>query len=411
MKKILDDKENKKITFMSLLFETIVGFFLTGTEPSEEQKEYTTKEKWKIWLSNTFDSTNVNTKSSKVAKVFLKILIIFLIINFFIFTPMVINQLKSPRYPVARTYLKSAFMVNQLYIIPLSKMFGYGNPLTWGFYPIKETLYKIGMSKLPKDEGEREIWWFNIRFVEFKMVVRPALANSFKRDTTFVPLPTWQVKSLKKWNNELYSHILSFPKAKISDSTYKKEKLMRFVDLAEAYESSTSILSTKLQVTKHNNGSGWKSYPDHLPNAKPEDVKNYMTMINLFNNFKTDSEKNEKESYDYFEQNKRYYEDKFLYATALDLLRSESQWGNLSCTSPEVKIFVTRHKNLRDFYIKNYNTLKPGEKGTIQILVTSGGLPEECKKEPSLSEFSKYSKRYSTSIENNLTMIEIFKDK
>lgn len=340
-------------------------------------------------------------------------IIIFVIINLLIFVPLVANQLKSPRYPVANAYLKSAFMVDLLYIIPLSKMFGYGNPLTWGFYPIKDALYNAGMSKLPKDEGDREFWWFDIRFTEYKAIVQPALMDSYTyNDKTFVPLPSWEVKSLKKWNDELYSHILSWPNAKISDPRLQKEKLIRFVDIADAYVDSTSVLSTKLQITKYyTTGKSTKSYPgDHLPYAKPEDVKNYMNIINIFEKLKADSIKNDKESYYYFEMNKKYNEDKFLYIAGLNLMRSEYQWGKIVCSSPEVNIFVKSHKNLRDFYVKNYKELEPGEKGTIEVLATIGGLPEECLNSPTLVEYKNFEQRYSNSFRHQMTMIDIFKD-
>ena len=379
-----------------------MGIFVVGTSSSEEEREYNTKEKWKFWFKNTFNFDNFKNISKKLFKGFAYFIVIFSIINLLIFTPMVVNQLKSPRYSVARTYLKSAFMINQIYIIPLSKMFGYGNPLTWGFYPIKGGLYKIGMSKLPKDEGEREIWWFNIRFVEYKTIVQPTLSDSYTyNNKTYKRLPRWQVKSFEKWNDELYSHILSWPNAKISNPILKKEKLMRFVDLAEAYISSTNILSTKLQISEQSHTTD--DFPDHLPYAKPGDVKNYMNIINIFEKLKADSAKSDKESYDYFEKNKRYYEDKFLYKTALNLIGSKSDWGPpITCDSQEVTILGQTHKNMMDYYTKNYNSLKPGEKITIQILTSvgiSGFTFEKCSNTTILDEYNKYftekSKRFA----------------
>lgn len=394
MKKIFE-QNNNKITFISLLLETIMNIFVSSISPSEERQNYNTKEKWTIWFKDTFNLEKFKNICKRLLKGFTYFIIIFSIINIFTFTPIVLRELKSQRYPVARAYLKSAFMVDQLYIIPLSKIFGYGNPLTWGFYPIKDFLYNQGMSKLPKNEGEREIWWFNIRFVEFKTVVQPTLSDSYTyNDKTYKPLPKWQVKSFEKWNDELYSHILSWSDAKISDPRLKKEKLIRFVDLAEAYESSTYVLSVKKQVQGHNRVD---FNPSHLPGPKPEAVKNYMNVVNIFNNLKFNSAKNEKESYDYFEQNKRYYEDKFLYETALDLIRSKRDWGPIvTCSSPEVNILATSHKNLREFYIKNYSSLKPGEKGTIQILVTGPIKLPVCNNQSITIEYAKFRQKYGS---------------
>lgn len=410
----MEEKNNKsKITLISLLIETIIGVFISGVSSSEERQEYTTKEKWKIWFNGSFDKEQNRKKRNRIFKFISNFIVVFFIINLFIFVPLVLKELRSPKYPAARAYLKSAFIINQIYIIPLSKVFGYGNPLTWGFYPIKEGLYKIGISKLPKDEGEREIWWFNIRFVEYKTIVQPDLMDSYTyNDKTYVPLAQWKVKSLKKWHDELYSHILSWPNAKISDPRLKKEKLIRFVDLAEAYVDSTSVMSTKLQITKYyTTGKSTKSYPsDHLPYAKPEDVKNYINIINIFERLKLNSAKNDKESYEYFEKNKRYYEDKFLYIAGLNLVRSESQWGKLSCNTSEINVFVTSNKKLRDFYVKNYDNLKPGEKGTIELLATLGMNLPECKS-IEVQKYKDFLKRKRESFKHSMTMIEMFKDK
>lgn len=384
---------NEKITFFSLLFETIIGIFISGTESSPEHTKFNTKEKWVIWYKNIFNANNFKNVFSKGFKIFFNALIVFILINLFIFVPLVLNQLKSPRYPVARAYLKSSFMVNQLYIIPLSKLFGYGNPLTWGFYPIKEALYNKGISKLPKNEGEREIWWFNVRFVEYKTIVQPTLLDSYTyNDKTYKPLPNWQVKSFERWNDELYFHILSWPNAKISDPKLKKEKLMRFVDLADAYIVSTHILSTKLQISEQKHTTN--DFPDHLPYPKPEAVRNFLNIVNVFNNLKSDSAKNDKESYNYFEKNKRYEEDKFLYEDAMYLIGSKSDWGPpIVCSSQEVTILGQSHKNMMDYYNKNKKDLKFGEKGTIEIL-TSGGIPgftyKKCTDIPELKEYNEY---------------------
>lgn len=397
-------KSKDEITFISLLTETIVGIFVSGSSSKEEQNDYHIKEKWMIWAKNIFNLNNFKNIFKKLFKGLAYFIVIFSIINLLIFTPLVVNQLKSSRYPVPRAYLKSAFMINQIYIIPISKIFGYGNPLTWGFYPIKDGLYNSGMSRFPKDEGEREIWWFNIRFVEYKTIVQPALMASYTyNDKTYKRLPRWQVKSFEKWNDELYTHILSWPNAKISDPTYKKEKLIRFVDLVEAYIDSTSVLSTKLQITAKDYIIPPNDINFKLPYAKPEDVKNYLNVINIYNNLKADSTINDKESHDYFEKNKRYYEDKFLYEATLNLIGSESDWGpSIICDSPEVTILGKSHKNMVDYYNKNKNNMKFGEKGTIEIL-TSVGIPgftnKKCTQTPALNEYNEYfiekSKRFA----------------
>lgn len=163
--------------------------------------------------------------------------------------------------------------------------------------------------------------------------------------------------------------------------------------MVEAYVSSTAVLSTKIQITKKEYVIPNNDVNFHLPYPRLEAVKNYMNIIDIFNNLKSNSAKEDKVSYKYFEKNKSYEEDKFLYKTTLYLVGTEAQYGQVSCGSSEVKILGNSHKNLMDYYTKNKKDLKFGEKGTIEIL-TSMGIRnftlKQCTNTPALKEYNEY---------------------
>lgn len=347
----------------------------------------------------------------RIVKGIVSILVLFVLINMLIFIPLIVNQLKSPRHPEAKAYLKSAFMINQMYIFPLSNALGYRNRLTLPFYTLRDRFYQTGMSKLDNDEGEKEIWWFDIRFFEYKMLIQKTLFDAYQHKTGYIPLPKWQEKIFKDCINELYSHIQSWPKAKIDDAAIKKEKLIRFLDMAETYISSINVLSSKLQITAKDYKP--EEHKHHKPYPKLVDVKNYMNVVDTFEKLKSDSAKNDKESYEYFEKNKGNDEEKFLYKSSLYLIGSENQWGKgVTCSSPEVNILASNHRKLRDYYVKNEDKLDAGESIGLSILITGPIKIPICNNIPETIEYEKFRQKYADYIYkkvkyNNLT--ELFK--
>ena len=174
-----------------------------------------------------------NDRGKKLIKKITKILSKFVIFNLFVFliailcSGIIINR----PYPVAKAFMISASSLNTIYIFPLSKIFGWGNPLTWPFYIARDSLYNVGMLFFPKNEGEREIWWFNIRWNEYIQVEYDE-AVKYGVFTKRGEYPRYKIPMLQNWEQELYVHIEPFANAKISDPELKKEKLSRFVDLA-----------------------------------------------------------------------------------------------------------------------------------------------------------------------------------
>lgn len=106
-----------------------------------------------------------------------KVLFKFLIFNLILFTPIILLSVWKKPYPIARGFLTSSMLVNSVYIMPSTFILGWENPTTWMFYPIRDGLYNAGINLLPKNEGEKEIWWRDIRWVEYAFGVENSICD------------------------------------------------------------------------------------------------------------------------------------------------------------------------------------------------------------------------------------------
>lgn len=348
----------------------------------------------------------------KVKKILINIIIFIIAINIIIFLPITFNQLKIKKYPVARAYLMSAYTVDLIYVIPFSKIFGFENPSAKIFSYVKDTLYKTGISKLPQDEGEREIWWVNTRLFEFESIVQPFLEKVYlsgDKDHPAIVLSNSQLTSLQNWDDELYSHILTLPMAKISDPEFKKKKLISFVNLANDYLDFNYRLSMKLQFTEIDQHKNEKPINWKLLGPTPNYVKNNMNIINIFNKLETDSMKNDRESYNYFEQNKGYKDSALLTQASLNLISSERQYHPIYCEAPEVNIFATNHKKLREYLINHHHSMGFFEYADITLLIDRKVELPECTNLPAVEDYNKFVKRINVPIGSKEMYLNLIK--
>ena len=392
-------ESEKKLTFFSLIQATFLAIFLGGMSSKEEMQNYDIKGDWITWLKMTYTKENFTLFFSKWSKRILKFVIVFTIINTFIFLPLFIYKVKAEKhYPVARAYFTCAMKFDLLYIAPLSKVFGHGNIFTWPLYPIKDAFYDLGMKNMPEQEGEREIWWFNIRFVEYKLVIEPAIYDwDMLRTKVDKTIPKWEEKSFAKWNDELYKHLNSFPDANISDKKLKKEKLIRYIDLLDSYYWNTTALHSKLEEQKGRKQPIWadKMYSDR-----------YEGLIKKFEDFKEYSKKYEPESYKYFEEKKQYKEEAIIYSLAKGIIGSKFQRKILTCKDPMINVFADNHTKLRDYEKEHKNALNPGQQINLQLLY-SGGIPgfsngKACIQEPSMKEYNNYCTKSINDFNNSI---------
>lgn len=317
------------------------------------------------------------------------VLTIFVGINVLTFTAIVKEQLKSPLYPEARAYMACAEKINDMYILPLSHMTHWEHPITKPFYAIRDKLYNKGLSLFPKNEGEREVWWYKIRFVEYLVLVDNNLfAYQRKFDYAIPKFVFSKVNRFHDWDNELYSHIQPMANEKITDKELQKYKLSRFVQVAESYisEDSALVLVPGFKQT-------WKG-PPLIHWVSDKEVEKYNKVYQTYLNLLEYSKKYDKSSYDYFYNDiTNQMAGWFLaYDVSKEIMMSRFYNDKLTCDDFYLKLYNDNQKLMRDYYVQNEKKLSYGVRFRMSM-DSSEGIPiivckfHEC---PNFKDYTEY---------------------
>ena len=180
----------------------------------------------------------------KFVKFLIKLFLFFILINIVIFSVTIFIQLIQKEYPKQKAILATARNITIMYIIPLSNHYGRTSKYVKPFYCVRDNLYTKGMSMLPENSPEREVWWCKIRFIEFdkiiyKEIIKSSYSNAFKDS---------DIKEYNNWANELYQHIKILQKADISTIIFKNDILLMYNSLIRSYIYFQSIFSRQQQM-------------------------------------------------------------------------------------------------------------------------------------------------------------------
>jgi len=323
------------------------------------------------------------------------ILIIFISFNIFVFKTVIDYYSKNSKYPEARAYMASALEMNIIYIYPISKKFGWDSLITKPFYFVRDKLFDIGYSKFPKDEIEKEYWWYAIKYKEFKKLVKKNQSiwglnfDSYSRDIMYLDTKR---ENFIAWDKELYNHIDLFAKAKITNKTDKdvaKQKLSKFVDLMHGYINENIILEMRLENDRQVKLGIRKNVGLYLPDSQvviyDQLYKKYLATVEH-------SKKYEKESYEYYLSRPDYWlnGEMFVYNLSLDIIQSRFYGNKLRCDDPYLKINVDTHKKIREYYF-NHNMSPALEFDAGAIAITVNPLiAYKCRNNPCMQDYIKY---------------------
>lgn len=325
-----------------------------------------------------------NKKLSIWLIIAITIVIWFCVSIFSTFKTVLYYTTRIAEYKEARTYMTIASVINEEYIFPLSVRFGCDNLIIKPFYWMSDKFFDAGYSKFPKDEGEKEFWWYKIKFNEYEQqLLAWRISEKLPSYSTFI-----------KVDNELYKHIDLFASAKItnkSDKLFAIQKLTQFVRLAKMYVDSNDILKSKFE-SDNQAKLGIKGMESVLP---PEDIKRYEHVYNTYINLLNYSKIHEKESYNYFYSDPVYWlgGDVMVYYLVDDILKSKLYTNKLDCNDKFIKIFTDEHRKIREFYYKN-------EKNKNMEFSLHGAytptfyaeliLAYKCQNNPYMKEYIKY---------------------
>lgn len=328
----------------------------------------------------------------KVVFFLIFIFILFIVINFIIFNSAYNKALKEKYYPEAKANLVCAYLINKIYIFPLTKISRWEHPITKPFYRVRDDLYMKGLSLLPPEEGEREVWWYKIRYTEFREVVENHLLE-YGLNTKPRKFLYKKVNYMLNWNSELYEHIELIARAKITDKKYSKQKLLMFITLARLSEAMDKILKMRIERERRVKAGihdGNHIYPDD------KFVKKFNQVFITYKKLIESSKKHDKESYNYvFSYPKRKVWDAILrHDIALDILQAKQfRIKNFSCSDKYVKVFADAQKEIRTFYYLNKKKLSFGMRQRLGMstLTIHPFIAYECRYNPDLQDYVRYS--------------------
>lgn len=322
----------------------------------------------------------------------LVIFVFFIAYNLLIFVPVINKEKQNKLYPEARTYMVCAKTVNDMYIYPLSMLFGWDSLITKPFYLIRDKLFDTGYSKFPKDEGEKELWWFSIKFEEFDKLVENNLCNWAQNKIMPGRLVNKRNKFIE-WNNEIYKHLDLMAKAKIADKDFSKIQIETFNHVAYIYQYTTNILDGQIEEVMDNSlYAGLMGKVAILPPMST--IKKYEHILAIHDKLLSESKKNKTIAYEYY-INKPFIwliSEVFVYNTAEQILLIKLYHNELKSNDPYVKVFTESHKILRDYYFKNQYGIPQGIRNNVGVTAINVWpfIAYKCKDNPYMKDYIQY---------------------
>ena len=314
------------------------------------------------WISENKDGIKFRENFIKNLKI---LVLIFVLINVMVFANIWTQQCLSKVNVKAKLYMSTAAMINTMYIYPVYKIFGWGNELgdtiVLPFCAIRNHLYNQGLKNIPENDGEREIWWFVIRFSEYDKFV---VDTSYKMLNEHFPFSSRIDNQIKRFNNEVYEHIVKLATLNIQDDNLRTRRYNMLVIALNRYHSGNtcSWLNLKETDTFYNN-------------KKLMEV--YKTLINLFILQTEYIKSNEPDAYDYFKNDTyNYYLDDFvLYQYSLTLVTRDLIQNKLYCNNTYLNIMGDSKARLRP-YLED-SKLNANEKQRINMVSRGVGSTQK----------------------------------
>lgn len=303
-------------------------------------------------------------KGQKLLATLKKTVLFFLVLTFAVYILVLGRFLPNRPYPAAKVLMSAAFTVNVLYVMPLNKL-GYKNPLTWPFYAVRNVFYNAGMHFIPKDDGEREMWWAGIRYREYDEIIRPAIRKYYpdwKKDKEYSKR---KARLFEKWTNEVYSHIEPMATLKIKDEVFKGERYGLLIDVIYEYNKGRGHYIAVMD--------GFNTGKPGVYSIRTKEMERYKHILDTFQKSQEYVKEHEPKGWDHFyNETKRYhYDDIIRYQIARDFLEYEYYNNRLTCSSPYIELYcetkaaigqrvndanLPKRERARRFHNENYGT-------------------------------------------------------
>lgn len=262
-----------------------------------------------------------------------------LLFYFFLFNLIIYGLVASRHaigrpHPVAKLCMSGAVVVYLVYITPLSKAFGHGNPLTKPFYLLRDTFYHAGMKALPENDAEREMLWYLIRYTEFHELVEPVFR---KGDDAGKPIKN--LAPLMQWTDEIYEHSRAMTRNSFRDPYFRKARFNLF------YGTVWTYLTLRPGIYSLNTGEKKTIEPFIRNDAE---VARFEELQRLLIDFRERTRVQEPEGLDFFYNGtERWFGDiESINETALYVALNRHEKKQLRCDDPQAKLFLETRKTL-----------------------------------------------------------------
>lgn len=182
----------------------------------------------------------IKTKINK--KIIIQILIFVFICNLIIHISAFYDNLNSAEWKSevkqVNLYMAAASSINEMDICPLMAIFGLNSPILKPFMYVRDSLYSMGVSYLPKDDTEIYMWWIKVKFIDYYRSNNSIMPFFIDRNSNKA--------YVKKHLNEVYDNLLNLAKFPFTNSEKDKIRYELFIIASDIYtENLINIFKTK----------------------------------------------------------------------------------------------------------------------------------------------------------------------
>lgn len=300
----------------------------------------------------------LKTIHKKILTIIIRLFMLFIVINIVLFSSVIINELKDKQYPKQKAILISSHTITRIYILPIGKHLGFQTPILIPFRFVRDCLYNKGISMLPEDSSEREVWWYNTRFLEYAAIVKPTISKWFSSHKK--PFSDKEINNINDWNNEVYNHILIFPETDFTSTKYENYQIQIYRDMIDAFRFSMTYFSITQQiVTPYWLKQREKQNRGKFPGPKYEAVKYNLEFLEKFDQLKEQVKKEFPNAYKEYEKEPIIEEYILKKDLVDDYLKFKETFDKIDCNSEEFLIFADMRSKMINYMIKNGDSIAP----------------------------------------------------
>lgn len=241
-------------------------------------------------------------------------------------------------YSKEKMMMQSSALITGIYIIPLSKILGNHNILTWPFYAVRDKLYNTAYNMYPKDEAEKEIQWYAVRHTEYQMLYRSLLGNF-----TTNPKKLANNKEMWQWTDEFYKEAMLLAHEKTNQPYFNKYIYRNYIGIVSQYLDDRPLLFRARDSYSYKN----------LLND-PKEIERFNTILVTSEKLKKEFQENNTESLNYFLDNPNIFPQEFLnrHEILVYLLANKYLNQNFYCNDTLIEKYIdTRNEMIN--YLKN----------------------------------------------------------